>query len=309
MKPFLNILENNIHDFKCILNHPNFIKKIDNVDSSTLHVIIGVQKREQHLNKVVESFKLNNVSNIKLTVVEIDTTPLFYKTFKDTNVNYIFVPVDSLKTNGNFSRAFAFNIGYLLNSKTKYYLFHDCDIVVQNNFISLLEEYIKSDIEWLQPFADKMVRLLNKNTTDQIFCNQIELTTEFKYGSHYTLPKSGAAGGSTLVRQDIFDKVGGFDSEIFHGYAPEDGLFFIKMCCLYRQINSVTGCHQCDSKHYAENPKIYVYHLHHDPTPVENQRHDLIDLTRKYYDSSYDQKMSYINYKESVFRKYMLDCI
>ena len=304
MNILINTLKNRKYDYDYLYNHPKTIKILNN-DKCDINVIIGVKGRKKYLDSTIKYLiKSINKYNVSITVVEIDTESNNIDICEKYGINYIFVPIDIINTENLYSRALSFNIGYLFTLNSNYYLFHDCDILVDDNFFKILfENYINDNFKWLQTFTGKRLKMLGMTVSNHILDGDI---VDLKNVKDFIYAKPGAAGGSTLVKSEIFNEVGGFDPEIFYGYAPEDSLFFTKLCCLERKIDNIISCHQCDNIHYADNPPIELYHINHPPTINENKFYaQMMYCHNTYWSFNYDDKLEYIKIKKDFLSKYL----
>lgn len=301
------ILELNYYDYKSLYDNDKVIKsiKLTNYD---LNVIIGVKKRKEYLKTTVNYFKeaiKNSRLKIAITIVEQDDIPEDFDDYKNEDINYIFLPLNLLNTDNQYSRALSFNVGYYFTERCKYYLFHDCDLLVPNNFFKILEKYyLNSSFEWIQSFTKKRLSYLNEDTTKEVMNKIIDLNS-LNINEHFFIPeRTGAAGGSTLVKREIFEEVGGFDPELFFGYAPEDSVFMTKLCCLKKQLNFISSCHQAHPSNYADNPPIELYHQHH-PTMEFSNPYLMVmrQVNDMFWGYPYSSKMHYVNAKKEIMRK------
>jgi hypothetical protein len=299
----IDIAKKNNYDYKELFDNDRIIKLIKTTECD-INVIVGVKGRKDYLINTINYIKysiLKTKLSIAITVVEIDDEYKNYNIYlNNENVNYIFIPIDLIHTDGLYSRALGFNIGYFFTPNSKYYLFHDCDILVDENFFYNLEQYyINNNFKWLQTFTGKRLKMIQPSLSSYLLSNyqiiDLNKITDFKYAG------VGAAGGSTLVKKEIFEEVGGFDPEIFYGYAPEDSMFLTKMCCLENTINAINSCHQCEPIHYADNPPIELYHIYHPLTINDNiYFNEMTYIHNHFWSLNYEDKLKYIEYKRNI---------
>lgn len=293
------------YDYKALFDNKATIKSLNDNVNAHINVIIGVKGRHDNLKKCLLYLReaIKNVDvKISITIVENDDKPNHYNTFKDQDINYIFLPLSITNTNGLFSRALSFNVGYKFINKSKYYLFHDCDVLVEPNFFKiLLDNYIKPDFKWLQPYCGKRLVMLNQNITELLICT--DLLIDLPKITDYKLGGIGSPGFTILVEKNTFESVGGFDPELFYGFAPEDSYFFTKLVCLDTRVDTIYNCHTCCKPiHYANTPAIELYHLYH-----ENQRsinpyfNFMVDLHDTFSKLKYIDKLIYLAYKKEKF--------
>lgn len=239
-----NIIDTNRFDvfYRKIKNKKPY-KKFD------ISIIIPVRGRIDfvdvslsHLKSAIEKTNLK----INITIVEHSTNREYYEICKGYGIGYYWI--NSLEN--KFNKCLCHNIGALLNKNSKYFLFHDLDCLVYDNFfLNLMENKESKKSECLQTFFNRRVLYLNEQQTRNILNNEISINDinleEVKEGDY------GAPGGSIFVNKDLFFNVGGYDPELFYGWSPEDIFFWNKVETL-EKINSV------------DNPKNELLHLHHE---------------------------------------------
>lgn len=257
------ILQNKI-DYQKIKSESKILIYDDENDQFDINVIIGCRGRKEFLPIVVSSFKsaINNSDyKVIITIVEHSEQPEHEEFCIKNHINYI-------HTKGNvvdqYSRSFAYNFGFLCGIKAKYYIMHDLDILVKENFFQELKEnlsYTQSDC--LQTYGNRRVLYMNQEITQEVLNGSTIYNSLNENSNNVSLPMFngqvalGSKGGSILVSHDLFRIVGGFDPEIFWGYAAEDQFFWHKMELMY-PIN------------YADNPPIDMFHMWHPPSFMTN---------------------------------------
>lgn len=258
------------------------INLIDNYEYD-INIIIGFRNRAEFLQPLIKSFKnAINFCNKKicLTFVEHDTYPKYEPLLRNI-VNYIWTPGNIVS---QYSRSFAYNFGVKYSNNAKYYLLHDVDILVKKNFFIELEKNL-SNFKCLQPYGNRHILYMSKELTNNIISEKQNIDDESIKPSASPPDLKGSKGGSILVSKDLFFEVGGFDPEIFWGYAAEDQLFWDK-------VSTITNIG------YADNPSIDMYHMWHEPMVFTNP---LLAFMDKYmYEfrlMDYNQKISFLNLK------------
>jgi len=239
-----NIIDTNRFDvfYKEIKNKKPY-KKFD------ISVIIPVRGRIDfvdislsHLKSAIEKTNLK----INITIVEHSTNREYYEICKSYGIGYYWI--NSLEN--KFNKCLSHNIGALLNKNSKYFLFHDLDCLVYDNFfLNLMENKESKKSECLQTFFNRRVLYLNEQQTRNILNKEININDinleEVKEGDY------GAPGGSIFVNKELFFNVGGYDPELFYGWSPEDIFFWNKVETL-------------EKIHSVDNPKNELLHLHHE---------------------------------------------
>ncbi len=234
----------------------SIIKTDEEVD---LNFVIPARGRIEFSKPLFESFeeaRKNSNKKISFTFVEHAVYSQHGKFFKNKDANYLFIQCNEETI---FNKCLAYNIGAFFGPKSKYILFHDLDIVVQKDFFTNLFLNIeKNKTEAIQCYTGRRVLFCNQELSKQIINKEILIEDLNKNFPGISPPMSGdkistgSKGGSILVTNELFKKVGGFDSELFEGYAAEDQVFWDKL----EQFNTV---------HYADDPQIEIFHLWHPP--------------------------------------------
>jgi len=195
-----------------------------------------------HLKSAIEKTNLK----INITIIEHSNNKEYYETCKVNGISYYWI--NSLEN--KFNKCLCHNIGALLNKNSNYFLFHDLDCLVYDNFfLNLMENKESKKSECLQTFYNRRVLYLNEQQTQKLLNNEISINdinlNEVKEGDY------GAPGGSIFVNKDLFFNIGGYDPELFYGWSPED-IFFWNKVEVIEKIHSV------------DNPKNELLHLHHE---------------------------------------------
>lgn len=127
------------------------------------------------------------------------------------------------KENLGFSKG---NNAAVKQSQGKYLLFLNSDIIVQDNGIDTLFEYLKHNEKEVQFVGGK---LFNKDLSPQASCGPfytlpVVFAALFLRGDYWGLTRSSpdqtkhvewVSGACLMTRRDVFDSVGGFDEDIF----------------------------------------------------------------------------------------------
>ena len=309
--------KNNIsfHDIKDVYTsfYSNGFKfKLDeqlifNTNSKKINVVIGVKGRESYLKATIKylnnSIKYSGLEDqINIIICEHDFKP-YYKLFCEENkIDYGFIDLNKSNTDVMYSRALVYNMSVKCFPRSEWWLLHDSDLLVPETFFNELKPLMDNSKTWIQPYANKMVlnispehTLLLQQNDDYICDLDVELLP-------YTQKNlSGAVGGSLLIKHDLFYEVGGYDHELFYGYAAEDAIFWFKLECLYQKIENCKTwyCH-FGSAEYAD--KINMYHQWHKPETTKNPFICLMTKIKQIYlDLNYEQIKELTALKKKLF--------
>lgn len=288
----LKVLERRNYDYNVFKSAVNNL----NDEDRSINFFIGVKDRTEYLETTIRYIRhaLEDCKyKVSIIVVENDEKPNHYK-FGD---EYIFVPFEHSKSERQYSRALVYNVGFKLAKRAKWNIFHDVDLLVAHDFFEKLDQHLIDMPKWIQPYRDKRVLHLYKAISDSIMkekkCRNLSLIKAFQ------VPNSGAPGGSIVVRDDIFEEVGGYDPEFFYGYAPEDSMFWTKLECLCRPIDKIDRCHQGNAVYMNDNE---LFHLEHPTTENSNPRHkEMMNIHNLFWMLSYEEKLDYIKKKRELY--------
>lgn len=239
------------------------INEVLHTEEVDVNVIIGFRGRNEFIKPLIKSFEeafnyYNNNSEDKkkfiLTFVEHDVHA--------NNLNELHDKVNYFWTKGNvidqYSRSFSYNYGFKYSNKAKYYLFHDLDILVKEDFFIRIFKNL-GDSKCLQSYGNRHVWYMSKDITDKLLNNEITLESISRDNPEITPPlHKGSMGGSIFVERETYNDIGGFDPELFWGYAAEDQMFWHKALALLGNIK------------YSDDPIIDMFHMWHPPTHATN---------------------------------------
>jgi hypothetical protein len=265
-----------------------------------LNIIIGAKGRHEQLEKCLQYLvtALHEARfSCAITVVELDNAPQLRKLSLCYGAQYVFVPVDMLKTEGKFSRGAAFDIGYLTCRPSKWIMNLDNDLLVNKNYFLKLKPYLMLERTHIQPYAGRCVRRATEGCTRRILSSPA--TIDLDTVTDFELPARGACGGAIVVNYDAYAKVGGYD-ECFYDWAPEDQMFMLKLECLNGVVDATTNAHKGYCV-YAND--LYLLHLEHEKLWETNPH---LQVMEKIYTDfcalPYHQKMHYIESKANNFQ-------
>ncbi len=293
------IYKNNIIDYKTIIGNSEIIIKNSNqIDNIDISIVIPIMGRGNQIKPLTKSFR-NSFKQLKnkkysLTFVEHDETPNNKNLITSTGANYIFI---KREPGERFNKCLAMNVGSLI-IKSKYYLFHDVDLLVKNDFFKniFLNLERMDNNKVLHPISNKRVIYLNNEKSEMVRNNIIDINEindddikpyekfihkDIMYGN------IGAPGGSMFISSELFFKVGGYDDSFFSGYSPEDDFF-------WRKVETFEKINSCN------DPKNEVFHLYHEPLHFTTLPiHEIIKSN--FINSNLQTKLKYITLKSKNF--------
>ena len=170
---------------------------------------------------------------------------------------------------GQFNRGLCFDIGHLYGPPCKYYMMHDSDLLIPDNFFNKVNVYFNRGTIALQPYSDRFVWQTNQEFSEKLQADLSIFYTGVDEQDVCTRNQPGAKGGSFILKSDLFTNVGGYDPQVFWGYAPEDQLFWLKV----ESIASVD---------YADSPRIPLIHLWHPNAATKNPLLAEMDMLNLY---------------------------
>ena len=264
--------ENPMNDYKVDYNEqisidnqnrqrPAF-KALDSKEPYDISIVIPCKGRKPLLETTIKVLKHEIAKTdlrIVITLVE-HTDSIEFKEYSFTEgLGWIHIPLTGGTGSplGQFNRGLCFDIGHLYGPPCKYYMMHDSDLLVPDNFFNKVQIYFNRGAVALQPYSDRFVWQTNQEFSEKL---QADLSIFYNGIAEHdvcTQNSPGAKGGSFILKSDLFVNVGGYDPQIFWGYAPEDQLFWLK-------VESLT------SIKYADNPRMPLIHLWHPNAATKN---------------------------------------
>lgn len=215
-------------------------------------------RREKNLLCVLNYLKDIFLFKNKIIVVEQDLIPTFDKLSEKLNIEYYFQ-----EHNGSYNKSKALNYG-AIKANTKYLIFNDCDIVMEEYTYNFCLKYLK-EFEMVSPYS--MCFDLSIPETDKFYLTPIvkvplgRKPREGSFNPEYT----NISGGCMMIRRDSFWSIGGWDEE-FSGWGGEDDAFNhkIKKCLKYKVFNNI------------------CLHLWHEKNKTNHEIHKNDVLVKKY---------------------------
>ena len=245
-----------------------------------LTIIIPVRGRVEFLTPLIVSLKksiCNYNRKVNIIVVEESKTSQHKEICKINNVDYFFIESD----NFYFNKSLCNNSGAILYKNSEYFLFHDLDCLVKDDFIkNIFENIEKKGVNCIQTFNRRRVLYYNEEQTEKIINGEIQINeiddSDLKIGD------CCAPGGSILIKNSLFFEVGGYDPELFYGWSPEDLFFWDKI----ESMGSIG---------ITDNPKNEIYHMYHKPQNLNKEQ--MVNSEEK------------LNLYESIKKEYLTEII
>ena len=285
---FLNKLnECSIESFN-INDREHFIPE-NKLESYDVSVIIPVLNRDNIIGKTLRTLQ-KAISDsdyvINLIVVEYSEKSKHKNLCVNSNIEYFY-----LKSicDSSFNKSLTMNIGSFIANNSKYFLFHDVDCLVPNNFFELLFKNVNNvNANIIQTFGGGRLSYCSERLTKNILTKDLSIDSFIQFKSDITIPESTilgikAPGGSILINKDLFIKVGGFDYELFSGYSPEDAFFKNKCETLGETLFG------------SDNPFIEQYHLYHEASRIPEI--EMLNYVNIFNSLSKIEKLEYLKVK------------
>jgi hypothetical protein len=280
-----------------------------NTSNKKINIIIGIKGRESYLYTTINYLKysIKNSSNpdyYNIIICEHDSQPTYKSFCAENKIDYGFIDLNKYNTNNLYSRGLVFNFAVKCFPQSEWYLLHDCDLLPSKLFFKNLENKIDTCKTWIQPYSNKMVLNLSSEDTNLLQITKdkciYDLDEIFFLKISRNLP--GAVGGSILVPKKLFYDVGGFDNELFYGYAPEDALFWFKLECLFQKIEHHTHWYN----HFGSAEYCDENNLYHQSHPLELKNNPestkMTDMINDYVNLNYQEITELINFKKELFK-------
>ena len=221
---------------------------------------------------------------VSLTIVEHSDQPV-HKSICADWVNYAWIP----KQGQPFNKCLAHNIGALLTKESSYFLFHDVDIMVpQDFFLKVMQNLRRGSYDAIQTFTKRRLQLCDHVLTNKILQGDASMDNVIHYPGHYHEAQPGAMGGSIFLTKELFFKTT-FCPEIFHDYGLEDAFF-------WQCIDLLGKLGTCDA------PMLELFHLNHDANRITK------DVDWRFYNAflalSIEEKKNFIKLMADNLNKY-----
>lgn len=299
MRNILEALKANKFNYEDIKNK-SYISLISPSTDFDINVIIGVRGRSEFLSPLINSFikaftyynSHNQPKQFCLTFVEHSDKPE-HKELLDGKENYLWTPGNVAD---QYSRSFAYNFGVKYSPKAKYYVLHDVDILVKEDFFEDVYSNLK-DNKCMQTYGGRRVLYMSQELTPKVIKGEINLNTLDVKSPGVSLPMYngqpaiGSKGGSILVERDFYYEIGGFDPELFWGYAAEDQIFWDKALTVLGDVA------------YADNPIIDMFHMWHPPTSSSNPLlYEMENFMLQFRNMKKKDRHNFLQLKKELFK-------
>ena len=256
-----------------------------------INFILTARGRVNFTKRMYDSFvaaKKEFGENVCFTIVEHSEAPMHSKFYRNKPVNYVYI---NAAEGEQFNKCLSYNIGVMLAPKSKYFIFHDLDILIKKDFFNKVMENIKrTKSRALQCYTKRRVLNCNAELTNKILSEDVNINFIEEGSDGVKLPAIGSKGGSILLENDLFFEVGGYDPELFRAYSAEDNFFWEK-------ISAVTDIS------YADEPEVKLMHMWHEPQFTKNPF--LYEMENDYLlfkGLPKDKKLKFINEKKKMFK-------
>ena len=282
MNSIIQLIQGNPIDYKAIIDNADISMRDD---KAYICAIIGLRGRKRFIEPTINSI-LNGGGMVAVTVVECDTTLHHKKQCVDLGVSYIGIKT---KRGERYNRSLAFNVGAILSNHCEWFLTHDIDCMVKDNFFgSLLRNAHGRSLEALQSFNKRRVLYCSTQLSKSLIDHEITVNNLNEDSDGISTYSGNAPGGSIFITRDLFFDIGGYDPELFYGYAPEDRFFWDKM-----STRTVVGS--------ADNPVTDIFHLHHKSMMGTNpELNRMIRIADSFCGLTQLQKQNIVKYKQEI---------
>eukprot|EP01116_Phalansterium_solitarium_P014788 TRINITY_DN32610_c0_g1_i1.p1 TRINITY_DN32610_c0_g1~~TRINITY_DN32610_c0_g1_i1.p1 ORF type:complete len:545 (+),score=56.81 TRINITY_DN32610_c0_g1_i1:77-1711(+) len=235
-----------------------------------MNVLIPVRGRERNLKTTIlylldSAEQVSATFRIRVIVIELGNPCRFKLLAAELGIDWYCIPFQTYRmygTLGVFSRAFGFNFGFTVAYPARWTLYHDADMPVEKTFFSkVVYSYLSNrKMAALQTYANMHVEYFGLKKSEHIrslaLAGNRTLVDLVDLAGGYSSGRP-MYGGSTLIRRDIFLKIGGFYAEIYWGWAGEDRNF-------WKRLSEVTTIK------LGDEPPLLGMHLHHDQSEVDD---------------------------------------
>lgn len=292
-KFLLNTFNSNRIDYKKI-KEDNIVVTYDDEERFDISFIIPVRGRINFIKPMYNSFKRaveKSGLKISLTVSEHSENPEHSHFCKQNKINYIWTKADA---NQFFNKCMAINMAALFSAKAKYFLFHDLDCLVQEDFFTnLMCNISRKNCKAIQCFHGRRVLYLNNELTEKAISDTLDINS-LKLGMPgIGLPNVvGAPGGSIFIEKDLFFQVGGYDPELFYANAPEDIFFWDKV-------------EELAKMEVSDDPEIDIFHMNHPVTYNSNPRlQEMLNLHRSFTTAKPEERKEFVELKRKAIEEF-----
>ena len=299
MENIIEALSANTFNYEDIKLKSYLFLKNNNIEYD-INVIIGFRGRKEFLKPLIDSFNKSfdyydaKIGGKKfcLTFVE-HSSNMEAKDLIEPDNSYIWTPGN---VENQYSRSFAYNFGVKYSNRAKFYILHDIDILVKENFFEEVFANLK-DNKCMQTYGKRRVLYMTPELTSKVINGTSDINVLNENSEQVSLPMFngqpalGSKGGSILIERDFYYEIGGFDPELFWGYAAEDQIFWDKAITLLGEVA------------YADNPPIDIFHMWHPPTSGTNPLlHTMESYMLQFRGMNKKARMNFLNLKKELFK-------
>mmetsp|Transcript_18820 Transcript_18820/g.20940 ORF Transcript_18820/g.20940 Transcript_18820/m.20940 type:complete len:448 (+) Transcript_18820:78-1421(+) len=233
--------------------------KLNNSNERKINIFIAVHNRLTNLKHAVKSLETaaqaaGNVHDLHIVIIESGSNECEeFSQSEDAVIQRSYLRVPSIigslwGCSGLFPTSVLYNLGFLTAREAEWNLFYVADFVVPKTFFT--NNKIHDGADAFYPY--KRAVFLNKKQTQallKIWKNVGYIPdNRIRFGHKSIKPH----GGALYIRTDAFKAVGGYDPELFCGWAPEDTSMRNK---LVRHLETGKD---------LERRQMDLYHIYHD---------------------------------------------
>lgn len=227
-------------------------------------IVIPCFKRLENLEPVLKRFEMIEAPKEgfkpQILLVEHSPYPEMELIARKYNCEWIWIFLD-VRTPflpfGQFNKALAYDKAFIYGTPASWYLFHDNDVLVPNDFWSRLDANVKrSGTQFIQPYTHRCLICLKPEAAEEMRKDLARMDTPIPPEDIYELVP-GAPGGSLYITRQRYLEVGGHDPTLSWGYGPEDSMFWDKL----QTVEPIA---------YADEPPIELVHLWHPSSAPNN---------------------------------------
>ena len=326
---YLTAVDQGRYNYQEITSNKEFIfDRRYKSESPQLNIIIGACGRLSLVNTVLDYLNVSaKVSpfnkSVEITLLEMGDFPLLRKSAERQEVSYIFVPFSCSETENKHSEGLAHNLSYLLAPSSPWYAFHCADTLVPTHWLTTVHEELQNpDLSFLQPFSERRLQYFNGEFTNHVVQGSNAISIDglerqiqdksLENREKFLMPQAdpGAPGGCLFLRRKDFETVGGYDPEIFWGWAPEDTMMWVKQEHLHHGNNfDLKGlnfwqpgyCH-LGAATYPKKP-IHLFHLAHAPSPRSKYMLNMKKICDDFFKLEYEDKLKYFSKKRATLQE------
>lgn len=170
---------------------------------SLISIVIITYNRKHLLDAVIRSISLSNYRNYEIIIIDDGSTDGTYQSLKEMidskKVRYFY------QKNSGVSKAR--NLG-VFNARGEYIAFIDSDIVCTEGWLSRLVDVAVNNTD---------IGILGAARYNKEYFKYKDIIETQKYPGGSIVPVSKLGMGASLVKREVFEKIGGFDNAFVFG--------------------------------------------------------------------------------------------